>query len=96
MRAGFARRHEATAGVAHDLGDAADVGGHHRTAASQRLQNDVGATFHITWQRDQIGCRHPDGNIVKGATGQRVDVAGCVVGIDGFSESTALSARRRP
>src|SRR5664280_3325512 len=48
----FSRGHEASAGVAHDLGNAASICGHDGTAACQSLQDDVGAAFHITWQRD--------------------------------------------
>ena len=79
----FAGGHEAPAGVAHNFGNAADIGCHHGTAACQSLQDNIRTTFHVTWQGDKIGCGHPDGDVVEGASRQCMDVAGGVVSIDG-------------
>ena len=83
QRSRLTRRDESSALVAHNLGNAADIRGDDRTAASERLQDNVGAAFHVTWQGDQIGCRHPDGNLVEITTGQHVDIVGSVVGLNG-------------
>ena len=77
------RGHKSSALVAHDLGDTPDICGDDRTATSERLKDNVGAAFHVTWQGDQIRCRHPDGDIVEGTLGQRVDVVGRIVGLNG-------------
>ena len=56
--------------------------GDNGTATGERLQHNVGAAFHVTWQGDQIGCRHPDSNIVECASGQHVNKARGVVGLN--------------
>jgi len=84
------RRHELPALIAQDLRDATYIRGDDWPAAGKRLKHHVGTAFHVTRQGDQIGCRHPDGNIVEGATGQRVDIAGGVVGLNGALNQSSV------
>ena len=86
QRDGVARGHEFAGFAAENLGNAADIRGDDRLAAGERLQDHIRAAFHVTRQGNQIGCRHPDGHLVEGASGQGVDIGGGVTCLDGALE----------
>jgi len=75
--------HEASVLIAQYLRNAAYICGDDRPSARERLNHHIGVTLHVTRQSDQVGCRHPDSDIVEGAAGQGVDIAGRIVGLNG-------------
>ena len=77
-----ARGDELPALVAHNFGNTANPRCDHGTAAGERLQNNIGAAFHVTWQGDQIRGGHPNRYLVKTARGQHMDVAAGVAGLN--------------
>src|SRR6185437_5140043 len=77
---------QTAAGVAHDLRDATDAGRNDRLSACEGLEHNVGAAFHITWQRDEARSRHPDRDVVRLTRWKRVDVAGGARALDGLQD----------